>query len=347
VRLLLVHTGGTLMMQGGPDTPLKPESYSRDLLAEVPALATIADVDTRVLSQIDSSDMQPERWIDMARTIHGALPDYDGVVVVHGTDTMVYSASALAFLLPDLDKPVILTGSQRPISALRSDARQNLIDAFMLATMGVPEVGICFASKLLRGCRATKVDAWGLDAYASPECPPLAQLGIEIEIGAHVLGARARTAFDDRLEPSVLAVRLFPGLEPRLLIGAIDAGVRGLVLKAFGAGNVPTLQRSLVGAIEHATSLDVPVVVVSQCLRAHVDLGRYAGGQAARAAGAIGGGDMTDEAALTKLMVTLGRYDEAEGRVRAARRAFAEATVGEMTLPPPGGASTLLEQRRE
>ena len=143
----------------------------------------------------------------------------------------------------------------------------------------------------------------------------------------------------------MLAVRLFPGLDPQLLMGAINTGVRGLVLKAFGAGNVPVRERSLVPVIEHATTLDVPVVIVSQCHRAHVDLSRYEGGSRAQQAGAIGAGDMTDEAALTKLMVVLGRHDpDKGGRVDAARRAFSRATAGEMSetqrrslFPPPAG----------
>ena len=333
MRLLLVHTGGPLMMRGGTGTPLKPDLYARDLLAEVPVLAKIAEVDTRILFQLDSSDMQPEHWIQLARTIHEELPAYDGAVVVHGTDTMAYTASALSFLLPDLDRPVILTGSQRPLDEIRSDARENLIDAFQLATMPIPEVGLAFASKLLRGCRTTKLDAWGLDAFGSPGCPPLAKLGLTIELGAHVLAPRARTAFDDRLEPRVLAVRLFPGLNPGLLLGALDAGVRGFLFKAFGAGNLPTIERSLIPVVDKANQLDVPVVIVSQCQHAYVDLSRYQGGAAALAAGAIGAGDMTDEAALTKLMVALGRAD-GETRVDAARRAFATIAVGEMT--PPG-----------
>lgn len=341
MKILLVHTGGTLMMRShDPEEPLALDDYARDLLAELPVLGKIADIDTRILSQIDSSEMQPERWIELARAIHEELPRYDGVVVVHGTDTMAYTASALAFLIPDLDRPVILTGSQRPLDRIRSDARQNLIDAFQLATRPIPEVGLAFASQLLRGCRATKIDAWGLDAFASPMCPPLAELGIDVDIGDHVLGPRSRLPFDGRLEERVLAVRLFPGLDPNLLKGALDTGVRGLVLKAFGAGNVPTKERSIVPIIEKATRMDVPVVIVSQCYRAHVDLSRYAGGVAALGAGAIGAGDMTDEAALTKLMVTLGRAGE-NGRVYAARDAFARGPVGEMnarmtrSLPPP------------
>ena len=329
-----------MMRRRKPGAPLVNDEYAQDLLALVPVLGDIAEIDTLIVSQIDSSDMQPEGWIEIARTIHDNLPNYDGVVVVHGTDTMAYTASALAYLLPDLDRPVILTGSQRPLDRVRSDARENLIDAFQLASLPIPEVGLAFASQLLRGCRSTKIDAWGLDAFASPMCAPLAELGVDIDVADHVLSPRQREPFDGRLEQRVLGVRLFPGLDPMLLKGALDAGVRGLVLKAFGAGNVPTVGRSIIPVIEKASRMDVPVVIVSQCYRAHVDLARYSGGSAAFAAGAIGGGDMTDEAALTKLMVALGRSGK-DGRVIAARRAFAEAAVGEMStrhsrsIPPP------------
>jgi L-asparaginase len=338
MRLLLIHTGGTLMMRGGSDEPLAvPSSYVADLVSEVPVLAKIADVDSHILFQLDSSDMQPEHWIELAELIHESLPRYDGVVVVHGTDTMAYTASALAFLLPDLDRPVILTGSQRPLDRIRSDARQNLIDAFQLATMSIPEVGLAFSNRLFRGCRATKIDAWGLDAFESPMCAPLAQLGVDIELRPHILPPRPRAPVVCRLEPRVLAVRLFPGLDARLLLGALDSGVRGLVLKAFGAGNIPTSGRSLLPVIEKAMTLDVPVVMVSQCKRAYVDLTRYAGGRAALDAGAIGAGDMTDEAALTKLMVAIAapaaESARRTSRVQAAKAAFARAAVGEMSDP--------------
>jgi L-asparaginase len=332
VKVLLVHTGGTLMMRSGTSSPLEPSEYARDLVAEVPVLAKIAEVDTRILFQLDSSDMEPRHWIAIAETIHEALPRYDGVVVVHGTDTMAYSASALSFLLPDLDRPVILTGSQRPLDQIRSDARQNLVDAFELATLPIPEVGLAFASKLLRGCRATKHNAWGFDAFLSPNCPPLATLGVSIERGDHVLAPRPRQSFDGRLEPRVLAVRLFPGFDPQLLRAALASGVRGLLVKAYGAGNVPAKDRTLVAAIAEATARDVPVVIVSQCLYAHVDLSRYAGSAAAEKAGAIGAGDMTDEAALTKLMISLGRAGDS-GRVAAVRSAFERSRVGEMSPP--------------
>jgi L-asparaginase len=331
VRLLLVHTGGTLMMRGGGDpAPLVPDVYTRDLVGELPVLRKIADIETRILFNLDSSDVQPHHWIELAATIHAELPKYDGVVVVHGTDTMAYTASALAFLLPGLDRPVVLTGAQTPLEAIRTDARTNLVDACHLATMHVPEVGIVFHSKLLRGCRASKLDAWGLSAFGSPSCPPLAELGIGVHIAQHVLPPRAPAPFDPRVEPRVFAVRLFPGLDPRFLEGVLTSGVRGLLVHAFGAGNVPRLENSLVPVIETATRHDVPVVIVSQSPRGVVDLSRYEGGVAAAGAGAIGAGDMTHEAALAKLMVTLGRAEEG-ARVDAVRRAFACASVGEMT----------------
>src|SRR5262245_41880643 len=162
------------MMRGGEPQPLVPDVYTQDLLAELPVLRKIAEFETRILFNLDSSNMQPHHWVELAATVHGALAGYDGVVVVHGTDTMAYTASALAFLLPGLDRPVVLTGAQAPLLDVRTDARANLVDACHLATMPIPEVAIAFDSRLLRGCRAKKLDAWGMSAFGSPSCPPLA-----------------------------------------------------------------------------------------------------------------------------------------------------------------------------
>jgi L-asparaginase len=272
------------MMHGGDPTPLAPDVYTRDLLAELPVLRKIAEIETRILFNLDSSDIQPHHWVELARVVHEALETHDGVVVVHGTDTMAYTSSALAFLLPGLDRPVILTGAQTPLLAIRTDARTNLVDACELATKKIPEVGIAFNARLLRGCRATKLDAWGLSAFGSPSCPPLAELGIGLQIAPHVLPARPREPFDPRIEPRVIAVRTFPGLDPKLLEGALSAGVRGVVIEGFGAGNVPHLENSLIPVIESARARDVPVVIVSQSQRGFVDLSRYEGGSQAAAA---------------------------------------------------------------
>lgn len=316
-RLLLLVTGGTLLMKPAePGTSgahrgavvLDEAQTNRDLMAEVPSLGRIAEFDTRFLFHMDSADMQPPDWLTIARAVHAELPRYDGIVVVHGTDTMAYSASALAMLLGRLPKPVVFTGSQRPLVDVRTDARQNLVDAAMVATLPVPEICIVTSSRALRGARATKRDAWGFAAFDSPNCPPLVELGIGVEVGSHVLPPTDLAPFDGRLEPRVLAVRVFPGLDPGLLRGAIAAGVRGLVLEAYGTGNLPNLDGSLIPILEEARAASIPVVLVSQCFRGFVALDRYDGGAAAQAAGAISGGDMTVEAALAKMMVGLGRF---------------------------------------
>jgi L-asparaginase len=343
-RLLFLLTGGTLLMKekvlplsggeaaasGRSPSLLSLEDATTDLLAEVPALARVATIETRQLFAMDSSDMHPSDWVALARDVHASLGAYDGIVVVHGTDTMAYTASALGLLLGPLPKPVVFTGSQRPLAEARTDARENLVDAAMVATLDVPEVCVTFASRVLRGVRSTKRDAWAYDAFASPNCEPLVELGMHAAVADHVRKAAPLAAFDDRIEPSVLAVRVFPGLEERLVTGAVRAGVKGLVLEAYGTGNVPQqIGRSLIPAIEHARDAKVPVVIVSQCLRGFVDLTRYAGGAAAMHAGAISGGDMTPEAAVAKLMIGLGRHGSGD----ALRDWFSRSVVGEITSP--------------
>jgi L-asparaginase len=261
--------------------------------------------------------------------VHAAVedPDIDGIVIVHGTDTMAYTASALGLLLGPLPKPVVLTGAQRPLTQARTDARENLIDAVLVATLPVPEVTIAFASRALRGVRATKRDAWAFDAFDSPNCAPLVELGLGVEVAKHVRAAAPLRPFDARLEPRVLAVRVFPGIDPSLVRGAVRAGVRGLVLEAYGTGNLPHLGGSLIPALEEARDRGVPVLVVSQCLRGFVDMGAYAGGAQAKEAGAISGGDMTVEAAIAKLMIGLARHADP-----GTLRAWLEADVsGERT----------------
>jgi L-asparaginase len=329
-RLLLLLTGGTMLMtpaagEGQQPLTLDEERTARALVAEAPSLARVAQFDTRLLFQMDSANMQPADWVTIAREVHKELASYDGIVIVHGTDTMAYTASALALMLGPLPKPVVLTGSQKPIGEVRTDARQNLIDAALVATLPVPEVCVVSGSRALRGTRSTKRDAWGFNAFDSPNLPPLVELGIGIEIAPHVLPPSPLPEFDGRLEPRVLAVRVFPGLDPDLVRGAVRLGVRGLVLEAYGTGTLPNLVGSLIPALEEARDRGVPVVVVSQCLRGFVELGRYEGGAAAARAGAISGGDMTVEAALAKMMIGLARHGTGE----ALRAYFGASVVGE------------------
>ena len=309
---------------------LTPDAYGRDLLTELPTLARVAEIDTRILMSLDSGDMQPDDWVTLAREVHASLAngEYDGIVIVHGTDTMAYSASALALMLGPLPRPVVFTGGQRPLVETRTDARENLLDAALIATLPVPEVCVVFASRAFRGARASKRNAWSFEAFESPNCPALVELGLGVEMAAHVRAPSPLGPFDERLERRVLAVRVFPGLDPALVRGALRAGVRGLVLEAYGIGNLPHLAGSLIGALEEARDRGVPVVVVSQCPYGFVDMDRYAGGAAAEAAGAISGGDMTVEAALAKLMVGLGRYQGDQ-----LRRWLSADVIGERTSP--------------
>jgi L-asparaginase len=312
-RIVVLHTGGTLLMQahGGILTPVLAEQ-DRGILDELPVLSRIAEIESRTIASLDSADMQPSDWERIAVATHDALsaPDVDGVVVVHGTDTMAYSASAVSLMLGPVPKPVVFTGAQRPLFEARTDARANLVDACLLATLHVPEVGVVFSNQMLRGVRATKRDAWNLAAFDSPNLEPLVKMGLEVAIAPHVRPA-GPLSLDSRLDPRVVAFRLFPGFDPRLLDACVALGTRGILLEAYGTGNLPCLERSLLPAIERAVRHDVTVLVVSQCYRGVADLSRYHGGVQAREAGALAGGDMTSEAALAKMMVGLGRFDEA------------------------------------
>jgi L-asparaginase len=300
----------------------------RDLVCLVPELAQIATLETKTVFHLDSSDLVPADWVRLADEVHAALGSYDGVVIAHGTDTMAYAASLLAFLLGPVPKPVVLTGAQRPLSAVRNDARSNLIDAVLVATMKVPEVCIAFGSQVFRGVRATKLDAWEFDAFASPSHPPLVRLGIEMAMSPTIRSPSALLPFDPRCESRLLHLRVFPGLDPLLVQNALALGAKGVVLATYGSGTLPSGAASLLAAIEEAKAREVPVLIVSQCPRGHVDLGRYAGGARAAELGAISGHDMTVECALAKMMVALGRFSDFGAR----RQFLATPLLGEMSV---------------
>ncbi len=315
MRVLLMLTGGTLLMRPRSDAAVTlavdDGARSRDLVRELPALGRIAEIETRSLLNMDSADLQPTQWIEIARALHREVSSgaYGGIVVVHGTDTMAYTGSALSLMLGPLPCPVVLTGAQRPLHEPRTDARRNLVDAVEVATMGIPEVQVVFASRSMRAVRVTKKDGWAFEAFESPSCAPLVELGLDVQVGPHARWSKAPLfPLDDRLDTRVLSVRVFPGLDPALVTGALEAGVQGLVLEVYGTGTMPRLEGSLIGALEVARDRGVPALLISQCLRGRVELDRYQGGVEAAAAGAISGGDMTVEAALAKLMIGLARF---------------------------------------
>ena len=327
-RILLLHTGGTLGMAGGRPSALRPAAFFKTLKSRCPELFQLADIELELFSNLDSSEMQPELWSGLAAHLHRRLPDFDGAVVTHGTDTLAYTASALSFMLPGLPKPVVLTGSQRPLGEIRSDARLNLIDAVLSALQGPPEVSICFDSHLYRGNRTRKVKVAEYDAFDSPNFPLLGTLGVDATFAP---GLRQKGPFRlrEKLEPRVFLLKVFPGLDPALPL-ALLPHVRGLVLEAYGAGNFPSepsLGRSLLPLFKEARKREVPVVVVSQAYRNGVDLTLYESGAAALEEGALSGGDMTPSAALVKLMQGLAYHRDRE----ALARFIETSIVGEMT----------------
>lgn len=293
-------------MAGGRPQALRPSAFFRTLRARAPELFELAQIELELFSNLDSCEMQPELWSRMAAHLHRRLPQFDGAVVTHGTDTLAFTASALSFMLRNLRKPVVLTGSQRPLGAIRTDARLNLIDAVISALRGPPEVTICFDSRLYRGNRTRKVKVSEYDAFESPNFPLLGTLGVDAEF-AHGLRPRGRSLLREALDPRVFLLKVFPGMDPRLPLMLLPH-VRGLVLEAYGAGNFPvdpSLGRSLIPFFREARVRGIPVVVISQAHRNAVDLTLYEAGAAALAEGAIGGADLTPSAALVKLMSAL------------------------------------------
>ena len=323
-RVLILNTGGTLGMRSGRD------GFIGDLTARVPGLDEIASLDVESPFQLDSSSMTPMHWQVLARLIAERKSSYDGIVIAHGTDTMAYTASALSFLLEGLDTTVVLTGAQRPLNEIRSDARANLIDSVEVASRSLHEVVICFGGQVLRGNRARKRSLSDFRAFESPNCHLLAEVGTRLRVHhRHLRKGSGPFRLREELDPRVIHLRLAPGLTGSSLLTYDQKDVAGIVLEAFGAGNMPLGPESPAAALAELEAQGIPVVIISGSEHGEVDLSLYAGGRAAMEAGAIGAYDMTAEAAVAKLMVALGRGHD----LSAVRSFFQVDLAGEVTLP--------------
>ncbi len=310
-KILLIFTGGTLSMVK-KDGALSSASQD-DILHHIPELPQIADFSILELFNVDSSNMQINHWKKIANTIREKINQYDGFVVVHGTDTMVFTASALSFMLVNLPKPVILTGSQKPISDILSDARANLLFAVHMATLDIPEVCIYFDHQLYRGNRTKKISSTHFSAFSSPNFPPLVTTGVEMEIRSDLIRRpgglfQVLDSFDDR----VISISLFPGMNVEILRHVLEFDIRGIVIQAFGTGTVPNEGKSIIPFIKEASASGKIVVVASQALQGQVNLDLYETARAAKNVGAISGKDMTIETSIIKLMFLQGLSDDIE-----------------------------------
>jgi L-asparaginase len=307
-RVYIAYTGGTIGMKKAAGGYVPVPSYLQMQMKKIPELKSEAlpvyDIH-EYDPLLDSSNMTPSDWLKIAEDIASHYDAYDGFVVLHGTDTMAYTASALPFMLQNLQKPVILTGAQIPLCELRNDARENLITAMLIAAnFSIPEVCLCFGSKLLRGNRAIKVDADGFDAFDSPNFPPLGSLGIEIKINHDLVlrhaGRPKPVAVKPMKAPSVAVLRLFPGISADIVRNILQPPIAGLVLETYGSGNGPQDQ-ALIAELKKAVQRGVVIINCTQCIKGTVNMEDYATGSALAGAGVISGFDMTVEAALAKM----------------------------------------------
>lgn len=338
-KVLLIYTGGTIGMGKNPLTgALEPLDFN-NVVANVPEFKYItSDIDTYQFNPpIDSSDMTPQLWAELVTIISTRYDDYDGFIILHGTDTMAYTASALSFMLENLTKPVVLTGSQLPIGQLRTDGKENLLTSIELAGMTdskgypiVPEVCIYFNGRLIRGNRSTKQNADGFNAFESFNYPHLCDVGVNMSFHRHHILKPDYTkpmVPHTTMNPNVIVFSLFPGIQENVVRHVLDAPeLKGIVMRSFGSGNAP--QKSWIKQLlKEAAQRGITIVNISQCLKGTVEMARYDTGYHLKDAGVISGLDCTVEAAVTKLMYLHGRYDDPE----IIREKLSQSIAGEMT----------------
>jgi len=318
-QILIIYTGGTIGMMSDPKTKvLRPINFEQ-IMENVPELERL---NCKIMVHsfehiIDSSNMNPDIWSDIAGLIKDNYDKVDGFVILHGSDTMAFTASALSFMLENLSKPVIFTGSQLPISAIRTDAKENLMTAIEIAKAKkhersrVPEVCIYFDYKLFRGNRAFKYNSSKFEAFRSPNYPILAESGVHLKFSINDIRqpVEGPLKVHKKLASDVAVLKLYPGISPKVVENILGADVRGIVMETFGAGNTTT-DKWFTDLLKGAISDGKVILDISQCKVGTVELGRYETSKELKDMGIANGYDMTYEAAITKMMFLLGQYED-------------------------------------
>lgn len=339
-NILLIYTGGTIgMVENKRTGALEPFNFDH-LYSNFPEIKQLNfNIDSYLFyPPIDSSDMTLFAWRQIVEVIEDNYSKYDGFVILHGTDTMAYTASALSFMCENLTKPIILTGSQLPIGKLRTDGKENLITALEIAAdkdhnnnPKVPEVAVYMQNLLMRGSRTTKMNVDNFSAFRSPNCPFLAETGIEFRYNNHVIikpDYSKNTTFNYLMDSNVVVLKLFPGISPKAVEAHLNIhGLKGVVFETFGSGNSP-LFPWFTTLLQDAISRGIVIVNVSQCLFGSVEMHRYQNGQKLERMGVVSGHDLTTEAAIAKMMYLFGK----ELSYSEVCRLMQEPLCGELTL---------------
>lgn len=305
-RIYVAYTGGTIGMQPSNKGYVPVKGFLADTVQKMPEFYR-SEMPEFVIHEydalIDSSDMDPSHWMQIAQDIQQNYQQFDGFIILHGTDTMAYTASALSFMLDNLDKPIIVTGSQIPLAELRSDGQTNLLNAlYIAANYPIPEVSLFFNNKLLRGNRSRKTDADGFDAFTSPNFPVLLQAGINIEVVAGKVSlAKGNELKVQPVAPQPVGViTLYPGISDKVIHNTLMQPVKALILLSYGVGNAPQ-NEGILQELKRAHDKQIMVVNCTQCMHGKVNMEGYATGKALQQVGVVSGMDMTPEAALAKL----------------------------------------------
>lgn len=309
-KVLIVTTGGTITMLRGPNNCLYACEDAGKLLERVPELSQIADIDILPLANIDSSNLVPDLWLEISKAIFKRIREYDGFVVTHGTDTLCYTSSALSFIMQELNKPVVITGSQVPLEEIGSDGRSNLINAVRVAISDLAEVAVVFGSLIIRGTRAKKTSVFDMQAFVSVNDVPLGTIGLSIKFSEFAkCRSRKKPLLLPYLNQNVAMMPVYPGIKPEI-IDYLAKNHDGIVIEGYGAGNIPTGEKSLIPSISSAIQKNIPVVVCTQCIVGSTEMELYQVGRAALDVGAIPAMDMTPEATLVKLMWVLAQTND-------------------------------------